>query len=139
MRIQSLEPLPQEAVKAVTRAVATLNERLERIKQDYPPVGRLVLTGHAHIDLGWLWPVHETRRKTRRKYSRSNARPPGRSSVVARAFRLKRRGVAVLSAGTGGRVVRAKRWRRVFSHGPGRASISPGSVSSHKQFSSWPV
>jgi alpha-mannosidase len=66
---RSLEPLPQEAVTAVKRAVATLNERLERIKQDYPPVGRLCLTGHAHIDLGWLWPVHETRRKTQRTFS----------------------------------------------------------------------
>jgi alpha-mannosidase len=66
---RSLEPLPEDAVKAVKQAVKTLNERLERIKQDYPPVGRLCLTGHAHIDLGWLWPVPETRRKTQRTFS----------------------------------------------------------------------
>ena len=50
---RALEPLPQEAVEGRQRGrVATLTERLERIKQDYPPVGRLCLTGHAHIDLG---------------------------------------------------------------------------------------
>ena len=38
-------------------------------QQDYPPVGRLALTGHAHIDLAWLWPVAETRRKGRRTFS----------------------------------------------------------------------
>ncbi len=38
-------------------------------EQDYPPVGRLALTGHAHIDLAWLWPVAETRRKGRRTFA----------------------------------------------------------------------
>jgi alpha-mannosidase len=66
---QPLQPLPKAAVDAVKRAVATLNAGLERIKQDYPPVGRLSLTGHAHIDLAWLWPLAETRRKTRRTFS----------------------------------------------------------------------
>jgi alpha-mannosidase len=64
-----LEPLPPEAVEAVNRARAVLAERLERIKEEYPPVGRLCLTGHAHIDLAWLWPYAETRRKTRRTFS----------------------------------------------------------------------
>src|SRR3712207_5241315 len=31
--------------------------------------GRLALTGHAHIDLAWLWPVAETRRKGRRTFA----------------------------------------------------------------------
>ena len=65
----SLVPLPAEAAEAVTRARSVLAERLERIKQDYPPVGRLCLTGHAHIDLAWLWPYAETRRKIRRTFS----------------------------------------------------------------------
>ena len=64
-----LEPLPPDAVVAVGRARAVLSERLERIKRDYPPVGRLCLTGHAHIDLAWLWPLAETRRKIRRTFS----------------------------------------------------------------------
>ena len=66
---RDLEPLPPAAAKAVNQARATLAGRLERIKRDYPPVGRLCLTGHAHIDLAWLWPYAETRRKTRRTFS----------------------------------------------------------------------
>ena len=50
-------------------ARAEVAQRLERLKQDYPPVGRLALTGHAHIDLAWLWPVAETRRKGRRTFA----------------------------------------------------------------------
>jgi alpha-mannosidase len=64
-----LEPLPETALKAVRQARAEVAERLHRLKQDYPPVGRLALTGHAHIDLAWLWPVVETRRKGRRTFA----------------------------------------------------------------------
>ena len=42
---------------------------LKELKAEYPPVGRLALTGHAHIDLAWLWPVAETRRKGRRTFA----------------------------------------------------------------------
>jgi alpha-mannosidase len=31
-------------------------------------VGSVLLTGHAHIDLAWLWPLEETRRKARRTF-----------------------------------------------------------------------
>ena len=64
-----LEPLPESAVTAVNRARAVYAEGIERVKRDYPPVGRLCLTGHAHIDLAWLWPLAETRRKIRRTFS----------------------------------------------------------------------
>ena len=30
------------------------------------PAGALLLTGHAHLDLAWRWPLAETRRKARR-------------------------------------------------------------------------
>ena len=65
----ALAPLPQEAGEAVRRARALLEARLGRIREDYPPVGRLALTGHAHLDLAWLWPVAETRRKARRTFA----------------------------------------------------------------------
>src|SRR5918994_5029524 len=65
----ALAPLPEEAGEAVRRARALLEVRLGRIKEDYPPVGRLALTGHAHLDLAWLWPVAETRRKARRTFA----------------------------------------------------------------------
>ena len=64
-----LEPLSEEVRQAVREARHVLHERLERTKERYPPVGRLALTGHAHLDLAWLWPVDETRRKARRTFS----------------------------------------------------------------------
>ena len=66
---QPLSQLSDDGVAAVLRARAVLSDALEIIKLDYPPVGRLCLTGHAHIDLAWLWPIAETRRKTRRTFS----------------------------------------------------------------------
>ncbi|HET7479391.1 MAG TPA: alpha-mannosidase, partial [Rubrobacteraceae bacterium] len=64
-----LEPLPDTARRALREARKLLAGRLEEIKREYPPVGRLALTGHAHIDLAWLWPLAETRRKARRTFS----------------------------------------------------------------------
>jgi alpha-mannosidase len=65
----ALAPLPEEAGEAVRRARGLLEARLGRIREGYPPVGRLALTGHAHLDLAWLWPVAETRRKARRTFA----------------------------------------------------------------------
>lgn len=65
----SLEPLPQEALVATEVAREVIASGLEKLRDQYPPIGHLVLTGHAHIDLAWLWPVAETRRKTRRTWS----------------------------------------------------------------------
>lgn len=66
---RDLEPLPDEALVAIERARRAIDAGLAQIKADYPPVGRLALTGHAHIDLAWLWPLAETRRKIRRTFS----------------------------------------------------------------------
>jgi alpha-mannosidase len=64
-----LEPLPATAVAAVVAARQGLATRLAALGERYPPVGRLALTGHAHIDLAWLWPLAETRRKGRRTFA----------------------------------------------------------------------
>jgi alpha-mannosidase len=64
-----LAPLPQEAGEAVRRARGLLGAHLGRVKEDYPPIGGLALTGHAHLDLAWLWPVAETKRKARRTFA----------------------------------------------------------------------
>ncbi len=64
-----LEPLPDPAREAVRRARSAIASGLEKIRRDYPPIGRLAMTGHAHIDLAWLWPAAETRRKCRRTFS----------------------------------------------------------------------
>jgi alpha-mannosidase len=66
---RELEPLSAEATEAITRARAVYAAGIKEILKSYPPVGELVLTGHAHIDLAWLWPVAETRRKIRRTFS----------------------------------------------------------------------
>ena len=34
----------------------------------YPTEGGVWLTGHAHIDLAWLWPLEETQRKAGRTF-----------------------------------------------------------------------
>ncbi|HEX2181978.1 MAG TPA: alpha-mannosidase [Rubrobacteraceae bacterium] len=64
-----LGPPPEEAREAVREARRVVASRLGRIREEYPPVGRLALTGHAHLDLAWLWPVAETRRKARRTFA----------------------------------------------------------------------
>jgi alpha-mannosidase len=65
----SLEPLPDEALAACDRAREVIAAGIADLRTMYPPIGHLVLTGHAHIDLAWLWPVAETKRKARRTWS----------------------------------------------------------------------
>ena len=64
-----VEPLPEGARQAIAEARAMVAARLEEIKEEYPPVGRIAMTGHAHLDLAWLWPVSETLRKGRRTFA----------------------------------------------------------------------
>ena len=63
------EPLADEALRATDAARAAIANGLDKLKAQYPPIGNILLTGHAHIDLAWLWPVAETRRKVRRTFS----------------------------------------------------------------------
>jgi alpha-mannosidase len=66
---EPLGPLPHGAREAVREARRIVASRLGRIKDEYPPVGRLALTGHSHLDLAWLWPLAETRRKAKRTFA----------------------------------------------------------------------
>ncbi len=50
-------------------ALRELGTRLRDLRDRYPQNGALALTGHAHIDLAWLWPLAETRRKANRTFS----------------------------------------------------------------------
>ncbi|THD45478.1 MAG: alpha-mannosidase [Bradyrhizobium sp.] len=61
-------PLNEAERASVAAADATLSERLAALKQRFPPQGEVAMTGHAHIDLAWLWPYDETRRKLRRSF-----------------------------------------------------------------------
>jgi alpha-mannosidase len=66
---RDVEPLSEETRSAVREARAMVAASLKGLKAEYPPVGRLALTGHAHLDLAWLWPVSETIRKGRRTFA----------------------------------------------------------------------
>src|SRR3712207_9002927 len=66
---EPLGPLPEEAREVVREARRAVASCLDQIKKEYPPVGRLALTGHAHLDLAWLWPLEETRRKAKRTFA----------------------------------------------------------------------
>ncbi|HSK99690.1 MAG TPA: alpha-mannosidase [Rubrobacteraceae bacterium] len=66
---EPLGPLPDEAREAVREARRVVASRLARIREEYPPAGRLALTGHSHLDLAWLWPLAETRRKAKRTFA----------------------------------------------------------------------
>jgi alpha-mannosidase len=52
------------------RQLAKTRKRLRDKLSSYKDaaVGSVLLTGHAHIDLAWLWPLEETRRKARRTF-----------------------------------------------------------------------
>jgi alpha-mannosidase len=47
---------------------AALKAELASVGERFPAEGSVWLTGHAHLDLAWLWPLEETRRKARRTF-----------------------------------------------------------------------
>jgi alpha-mannosidase len=71
-RLPELKANPEgltEAQRAsVISAYETLMAKLAGLRERFPPQGKIALTGHAHIDLAWLWPYDETRRKMRRTF-----------------------------------------------------------------------
>lgn len=62
-------PLDEDARRSVAAAYAGLRADLAALAERHPPAGALLLTGHAHLDLAWRWPLEETRRKARRTLS----------------------------------------------------------------------
>lgn len=64
-----IEPISADVLAVAGEADRAFRERLDSLRAIYPPIGQDVLTGHAHIDLAWLWPTHETRRKLRRTFN----------------------------------------------------------------------
>ena len=53
---------------SVEAAADALTARLAELHGAFRREGGIALTGHAHIDLAWLWPYDETRRKLRRTF-----------------------------------------------------------------------
>jgi alpha-mannosidase len=68
-KIPELQPLGAVYLQGLVLAREQLQVHLSKIRVLYPPQGSLALTGHAHIDLAWLWTISETRRKIRRTFA----------------------------------------------------------------------
>jgi alpha-mannosidase len=62
------EGLDETARASVSVATDLLRSGLRTLRERYPQNGALAMTGHAHIDLAWLWPLAETRRKANRTF-----------------------------------------------------------------------
>ncbi|MDZ7702943.1 MAG: glycoside hydrolase family 38 C-terminal domain-containing protein [Trueperaceae bacterium] len=62
-------PLGERERNSVIRARTQLQQMLKTLQQRFPPRGQFALSGHAHLDLAWLWPLGETRRKAERTFS----------------------------------------------------------------------
>ena len=62
-------PLGEDSRASVDEALDLLRNDLKALKARYPQTGTVVVSGHAHIDLAWLWPMAETRNKLRRSFS----------------------------------------------------------------------
>jgi len=61
-------PLTREHLQRVREVREQFRNDLAEARSRFPAEGGVWLTGHAHIDLAWLWPLEETRRKARRTF-----------------------------------------------------------------------
>ncbi len=76
-RIADPAPLSVAERASVEAAADALSATLLILQRRFPPQGEVALTGHAHIDLAWLWPYEETRRKLRRTFHTALSLMPG--------------------------------------------------------------
>jgi alpha-mannosidase len=60
--------LTKEQRSRLSEVRSILAAEIASISARFPAEGSVWLTGHAHIDLAWLWPLEETRRKARRTF-----------------------------------------------------------------------
>ena len=71
-QLPPLKPNPAALRQDERASVVTAHDHLVtdllELQKRYPQQGTLAITGHAHIDLAWLWPYSETRRKARRTF-----------------------------------------------------------------------
>ncbi len=71
------EALKAEAAKCFEDAISAYNESIEAafeitkkfLSQKSESDFRITALGHAHIDLAWLWPIRETKRKAARTFA----------------------------------------------------------------------
>jgi alpha-mannosidase len=62
------DSLTHEHRDSFRNARTRLVHDIESIRARFPTEGGVWLTGHAHIDLAWLWPLAETQRKAQRTF-----------------------------------------------------------------------
>ena len=67
-RHRTARPRRRPAAEAVGPRSTSCASGSASLRDRYPQNGALALTGHAHIDLAWLWPLEETRRKAKRTF-----------------------------------------------------------------------
>ncbi len=63
------QPPTAEALASVEAALARIEQGLGELRLTFPKSGRILTTGHAHIDYVWLWPQPETLRKIHRTFT----------------------------------------------------------------------
>ncbi|MGH2441568.1 MAG: alpha-mannosidase [Chloroflexota bacterium] len=60
--------LSDERRASVRLAADRLQSVLQNLQKEFPGHGSIGLSAHAHLDLAWLWPLVETRRKAQRTF-----------------------------------------------------------------------
>jgi alpha-mannosidase len=55
--------------RSIDEAYSIFIEGLKDLVSRYPKEGDIIVLGHCHIDLAWLWPYSETRRKILRSFA----------------------------------------------------------------------
>jgi alpha-mannosidase len=63
------DPGDQDVDRAIDEAYKIFVDGLEELVKRYPKEGEIFALGHCHIDLAWLWPYSETRRKVVRSFA----------------------------------------------------------------------
>lgn len=66
-------PLTAAAIASIRAAVESIDAGLAELRERYPKQGKILATGHAHIDYVWLWPQPETVRKILRTFNSVNS------------------------------------------------------------------
>lgn len=64
--------LDDAALASVVAATDRLDQGLSDLRDRHPKIGKVLATGHAHIDYVWLWPQPETVRKIVRTFNSAN-------------------------------------------------------------------
>jgi len=68
-RINFTKPRSKEYYESIKGSYSFLQEELKKLRNFKMDSPKVVLTGHSHIDMAWLWTVLHTREKAQRTFS----------------------------------------------------------------------